>query len=552
MAKEILLGDEGRSKLLAGINKLANAVRVTLGPKGRNVVLGSAVGGIPVITKDGVSVASEINLPCPFENLGAQLIKDVANRACDNAGDGTTTATVLAQAIVNEGMKLVAAGHNPMAIKRGIDKGLVFVGKHLQSVAVKVGDDNNKLRQVATISANGDTEVGDLIARAFNDVGVNGLITVESGKSYEHTLDVTQGMEIKQGYVSPYMITDAEKALCDLNSDRGVVVALISYKLENINEILPMLESSAQSDTPLLIIARGFDEELTATVASNISRGMIKCNLVVAPGFGDNVPEYLEDIAAMTGGKVMHEHEGRGMQGDWTSKLGRCRRAKSTANSTAIVEGAGTDESIQDRILIIKNRLANAKSDYDSENLKERLARISDGVAVIRVGGATEVEVKEVRDRFDDAIAATRAAIEEGVLPGGGSALAHAAVVLREMTSAGKSLMQEEVLGLNLLANALEAPLKQIVSNCGESPDVVLNNVITGGNSNYGYNAYDDTYCENMVQAGIIDPAKVTTGSLKFAVSVAALVITTEAVVQEVGGGDVDAHIGASMGGMIG
>ncbi|MFC3033484.1 chaperonin GroEL [Pseudoalteromonas fenneropenaei] len=539
-AKEVRFAGDARSKMLKGVNILADAVKVTLGPKGRNVVLDKSFGA-PVITKDGVSVAKEIELEDKFENMGAQMVKEVASKANDAAGDGTTTATVLAQAIVNEGLKAVAAGMNPMDLKRGIDKAVNAAVAELKTLSVPCAD-TKAIAQVGTISANSDVEIGDIIATAMEKVGrESGVITVEEGQSLENELDVVEGMQFDRGYLSPYFINNPEKGAVELDSP---YILLVDKKISNIRELLPTLEAVAKASKPLLIIAEDLEGEALATLVVNNMRGIVKVAAVKAPGFGDRRKAMLQDIAILTGGTVISEEVGLELDKATAEDLGTAKRVVITKDDTTIIDGAGDQTAIDGRVAQIKAQIEEATSDYDKEKLQERMAKLAGGVAVIKVGAATEVEMKEKKDRVEDALHATRAAVEEGVVPGGGVALVRVASKLQDLTGDN----EDQNHGIKVALRAMEAPLRQIVSNAGDEASVVVNN-IKAGEGNYGYNAATGVYAD-MLEMGILDPTKVTRSALQFAASVAGLMITTEAMVAEVP--KKDAPAAPDMGGMGG
>ena len=521
-AKEVRFGDDARTKMLKGVNILANAVKVTLGPKGRNVVLDKSFGA-PTITKDGVSVAKEIELEDKFENMGAQMVKEVASKANDEAGDGTTTATVLAQSIVTEGLKSVAAGMNPMDLKRGIDKAVLAAVEELKALSTDCAD-SKAIAQVGTISANSDAEVGDIIAQAMEKVGKEGVITVEEGQALQNELDVVEGMQFDRGYLSPYFINNQESGAVELDSP---YILLVDKKISNIRELLPTLEAVAKGGKPLLIIAEDVEGEALATLVVNNMRGIVKVAAVKAPGFGDRRKAMLQDIAILTGGTVISEEIGLELEKVQLEDLGTAKRVVISKDNTTVVDGAGEEAAIQARCEQIRAQIADSTSDYDKEKLQERLAKLSGGVAVIKVGAATEVEMKEKKDRVEDALHATRAAVEEGVVPGGGVALVRAASKLSELTGDN----EDQTVGIKLALRAMEAPLRQIASNAGAEASVVIN-AVKGGEGNYGYNAGNDTYGD-MLEMGILDPTKVTRSALQFASSIASLMITTEAMVAE-------------------
>ena len=521
-AKEVRFGDDARAKMLNGVNILANAVKVTLGPKGRNVVLDKSFGA-PTITKDGVSVAKEIELEDKFENMGAQMVKEVASKANDEAGDGTTTATVLAQAIVTEGLKSVAAGMNPMDLKRGIDKAVAAAVEELKGLSTECAD-SKSIAQVGTISANSDAEVGQIIADAMDRVGKEGVITVEEGQALQNELDVVEGMQFDRGYLSPYFINNQENGTVELDSP---FILLVDKKVSNIRELLPTLEGVAKASKPLLIIAEDVEGEALATLVVNNMRGIVKVAAVKAPGFGDRRKAMLQDIAILTGGTVISEEIGLELEKVQLEDLGTAKRVVINKDNTTVVDGAGEEAAIEGRCVQIRGQIEESSSDYDKEKLQERLAKLSGGVAVIKVGAATEVEMKEKKDRVEDALHATRAAVEEGVVAGGGVALVRAAAKVADL----KGENEDQTHGINLALRAMEAPLRQISSNAGAEASVVVN-AIKGGEGNFGYNAGNDTYGD-MLEMGILDPTKVTRSALQFASSVASLMITTEAMVAE-------------------
>ncbi|WMN58415.1 chaperonin GroEL [Pseudoalteromonas xiamenensis] len=541
-AKEVRFAGEARSKMLNGVNILADAVKVTLGPKGRNVVLDKSFGS-PVITKDGVSVAKEIELEDKFENMGAQMVKEVASKANDAAGDGTTTATVLAQAIVNEGLKAVAAGMNPMDLKRGIDKAVAVAVQELKALSVPCAD-AKAIAQVGTISANSDSEIGDIIATAMEKVGrESGVITVEEGQSLENELDVVEGMQFDRGYLSPYFINNAEKGAVELDNP---YILLVDKKVSNIRELLPTLEAVAKASKPLLIIAEDLEGEALATLVVNNMRGIVKVAAVKAPGFGDRRKAMLQDIAILTGGTVISEEVGLELDKATAEDLGTAKRVVITKDDTTIIDGAGDQGAIDGRVSQIKAQIEEATSDYDKEKLQERMAKLAGGVAVIKVGAATEVEMKEKKDRVEDALHATRAAVEEGVVPGGGVALVRVAAKITDLVGDN----EDQNHGIKVALRAMEAPLRQIVTNAGDEASVVVNNV-KAGEGNYGYNAATGVYAD-MLEMGILDPTKVTRSALQYAASVAGLMITTEAMVAEVPKKDAPAPDMGGMGGMGG
>ena len=521
-AKDVLFGNDARAKMLRGVNVLADAVRVTLGPKGRNVVIDKSFGG-PTITKDGVSVAKEIELEDKFENMGAQMVKEVASKANDEAGDGTTTATVLAQAIVNEGLKSIAAGMNPMDIKRGIDKAVVAAVAALQESATPVTD-NKAIEQVGTISANSDETVGQIIATAMDKVGTEGVITVEEGQALTDELDVVEGMQFDRGYLSPYFINNQESGSVELESP---FILLVDKKIANIRELLTTLEGVAKAGKPLLIIAEDVEGEALATLVVNNMRGIVKVAAVKAPGFGDRRKAMLQDIATLTNGTVISEEIGMELEKATLEDLGQAKRVVISKDTTIIIDGVGDDEDIKARVSQIRGQIEETSSDYDKEKLQERLAKLAGGVAVIKIGAATEIEMKEKKFRVEDALHATRAAIEEGVVAGGGVALVRAASLIKDLEGAN----EDQTHGINVAIRAMEAPLRQIVNNCGDESSVVLNEV-RNGEANYGYNAGNSTYGD-MLEMGILDPAKVTRSALQFAASIAGLMLTTEAMITD-------------------
>lgn len=521
-AKDVRFGDEARNKMLKGVNILANAVRVTLGPKGRNVILDKSFGS-PLITKDGVSVAKEIELEDKFENMGAQMVKEVASKANDEAGDGTTTATVLAQNIINEGVKAVAAGMNPMDLKRGIDKAVIAAVAELKALSQPCAD-SKAIAQVGTISANSDEEIGKIIADAMDKVGKEGVITVEEGQGLNNELDVVEGMQFDRGYLSPYFINNQEAGQVELDNP---FILTVDKKISNIRELLPVLEGVAKSGKPLLIIAEDVEGEALATLVVNNMRGIVKISAVKAPGFGDRRKAMLQDIATLTGSTVISEEIGMELEKATLEDLGTAKRVVITKDNTTIIDGAGEQAAIDARVKQIRQQIEEATSDYDKEKLQERLAKLAGGVAVIKVGAATEIEMKEKKHRVEDALHATRAAVEEGVVPGGGVALVRVAAKLAGLTGAN----EDQTHGIKIALRAMEAPLRQIVSNAGEEPSVVVNKV-KEGTGNYGYNAATDVYGD-MLEMGILDPTKVTRSALQFAASVGSLMITTEAMVTE-------------------
>ena len=545
-AKDVQFGNEVRQKMVNGVNTLANAVRVTLGPKGRNVVLDRSFGG-PHITKDGVTVAKEIELKDKFENMGAQMVKEVASKTNDVAGDGTTTATVLAQAIVAEGMKYVTAGMNPTDLKRGIDKAVAALVEELKNIA-KPCDTSKEIAQVGSISANSDEQVGAIIAEAMEKVGKEGVITVEDGKSLENELDVVEGMQFDRGYLSPYFISDAEKQIAALDNP---FVLLFDKKISNIRDLLPVLEQVAKASRPLLIIAEDVEGEALATLVVNNIRGILKTVAVKAPGFGDRRKAMLQDIAILTGGTVIAEEVGLSLEKATLEDLGQAKRIEIGKENTTIIDGFGDAGQIEARVAEIRQQIETATSDYDKEKLQERVAKLAGGVAVIKVGAATEVEMKEKKDRVEDALHATRAAVEEGVVAGGGVALlrAYQAVILKikpdakewlEIASNLKAGLSEHLMltnndqlaGALIIFKAIESPLRQIVTNAGSEPSVVVNKVLEG-KGNYGYNAGSGEYGD-MIEMGVLDPAKVTRSALQHAASIAGLMLTTDCMIAEI------------------
>ena len=545
-AKDVKFGDDARSRMVKGVNILANAVKVTLGPKGRNVVLDKSFGA-PTVTKDGVSVAKEIELEDKFENMGAQMVKEVASQTSDVAGDGTTTATVLAQAIVREGMKAVAAGMNPMDLKRGIDKAVTAAVEHLQTISTPCAD-TKAIAQVGTISANSDSSVGDIIAEAMEKVGKEGVITVEEGSSFDNELDVVEGMQFDRGYLSPYFVNDQTTMSAELEEP---MILLFDKKISNIRELLPILEAVAKSSKPLLIIAEDIEGEALATLVVNSMRGIVKVCAVKAPGFGDRRKAMLQDIAVLTGGQVISEEVGLSLEKVTLEDLGSAKKVSITKENTTIVDGAGSNEDIQDRIGQIKAQIGESTSDYDTEKMQERLAKLAGGVAVIKVGAATEIEMKEKKARVEDALHSTRAAVEEGVVAGGGVALIRARGAIEGL----KGDNHDQNIGIDIARRALEEPIRQIVANAGDEASVVTNNV-EAGEGNYGYNAATGEYGD-MIAMGILDPTKVSRSALQNAASVAGLLITTEAMIADSPKADGPAMpdmggMGGGMGGMGG
>lgn len=521
-AKQVLFGDDARSKMVRGINVLADAVKVTLGPKGRNVVLERAFGG-PTVTKDGVSVAKEIELKDKFENMGASMVREVASKTSDNAGDGTTTATVLAQAIVDEGMKFVAAGMNPMDLKRGIDKAVGAAIAELKKLS-KTTTTSKEIAQVGSISANSDSEIGEIISEAMDKVGKEGVITVEDGKSLNNELEVVEGMQFDRGYLSPYFINVAEKQATVFEN---AYFLLHDKKISNIRELLPILEQVAKSGRPLVIIAEDIDGEALATLVVNSIRGILKVVAIKAPGFGDRRTAMLEDIAVLTGATVISSTVGLSLDKATLEQLGSAKKIEVTKENTTIIDGAGATEAIENRIKNIRTQIEVATSDYDREKLQERVAKLAGGVALIKVGAATEVEMKEKKARVEDALHATRAAVEEGIVPGGGVALIRAKQAIADL----KGDNDEQNAGIRIVLRAMEEPLRQIVKNAGEEPSVVVNQV-AHGQGNYGYNAQSGEYGD-MVEMGVLDPTKVTRTALLNAASVASLILTTDCMVAE-------------------
>jgi len=522
-AKEVRFGQDARERMLRGVDVLADAVKVTLGPKGRNVVLEKSFGA-PRITKDGVTVAKEIELDDKFENMGAQMVREVASKTSDTAGDGTTTATLLAQAIVKDGAKSVAAGANPMDLKRGIDMAVASVLDELKAKAKKVTS-SEEIAQVGTISANGDHEIGAMIAKAMQKVGNEGVITVEEAKAFETELDVVEGMQFDRGYISPYFITDADKMRVELESP---YILIYERKLSNMQSLLPLLESVVQAGKPILVIAEDVEGEALATLVVNKLRGGLKVAAVKAPGFGDRRKAMLQDIAVLTGGQVVSEDLGIKLENVTLDMLGRAKKVVITKDDTTIVDGAGKKSDIVARVAQIKQQIEDTTSDYDKEKLQERLAKLAGGVAVIKVGGFTEMEVKEKKDRVDDALNATRAAVEEGILPGGGVALIRAQSALDRLKPAN----EDQKVGISIVRRALQAPARQIAENAGEDGAVVAGKIVDKGDYAFGYNAATGEY-GNLVKQGVIDPAKVVRTALQDAASVAGLLITTEAMVAE-------------------
>ncbi len=523
MAKEIKFEIKAREELKKGVDALADAVKVTLGPKGRNVIIEKKFGA-PHITKDGVSVAREVELEDPFQNMGAQLVKEVASKTGDDAGDGTTTATVLAQSIINVGLKNVAAGANPMDIKRGIDKAVATVVENIKGMAQEVGDDFKKIEDVARVSANNDEAIGRLIAEAMKKVKKEGVITVDEAKGTETTVDIVEGMQFDRGYISPYFVTNTEKMECEMDSP---YILLYDKKISNLKDLLPILEASAQSGRPLLIIAEDVDQEALATLVVNRLRGSLKICAVKAPGFGDRRKEMLEDIAVLTGGVVISEEKGMKLESATVDFLGRAEKIEVNKENTTIINGSGAKDAIAARVAQIKAQIEQTTSDYDREKLQERLAKLAGGVAVLHIGAPSEVEMKEKKDRVDDALSATRAAIAEGIVPGGGVAYIRCVSALEGL----KGDNDDETTGILIVKRAIEEPLRQIVANAGVEGAVVVQKV-KEGSADFGYNARTDKY-ENLLAAGVIDPAKVTRVALENAASIAGMFLTTECVIAE-------------------
>ena len=540
-AKEVKFGNEARNRMVHGVNILADAVKVTLGPKGRNVVLDKAFGA-PTVTKDGVSVAKEIELEDKFENMGAQMVKEVSSQTSDVAGDGTTTATVLAQAIVREGMKAVAAGMNPMDLKRGIDKAIVLAVEDLKASSTPCAD-NKAIAQVGSISANADESIGGTIAEAMEKVGKEGVITVEEGTGLDNELEVVEGMQFDRGYLSPYFVNNQDKMIADLED---TYVLLYDKKISNIRDLLPILEGTAKAGKPLLIIAEDVDGEALATLVVNSIRGIVKVAAVKAPGFGDRRKAMLQDIAILTGGQVISEEVGLSLEKATLEDLGTAKKITVSKENTIIVDGGGAAADIKARVEQVRTQIEEATSDYDKEKLQERVAKLAGGVAVIKVGAATEVEMKEKKARVEDALHATRAAVEEGVVPGGGVSLIRACSKLADL----KGDNHDQDVGISIALRAMEEPLRQIVANAGEEGSVVLNKV-REGKGNFGYNAATGEYVD-MIKTGILDPTKVTRSALQNAASVAGLIITTEAMVAEMPKEEAAMPAGGDMGGMGG
>ena len=540
-AKDIRFGEDARARMVRGVNVLANAVKATLGPKGRNVVLEKSFGA-PTITKDGVSVAKEIELSDKFENMGAQMVKEVASRTSDNAGDGTTTATVLAQALIREGMKAVAAGMNPMDLKRGIDKAVIAATAELKAMSKPTADDK-AIAQVGTISANSDESIGNIIADAMKKVGKEGVITVEEGSGLDNELDVVEGMQFDRGYLSPYFVNNQQSMSAELDDP---FILLYDKKISNVRDLLPVLEGVAKSGKPLLIVAEEVEGEALATLVVNTIRGIVKVCAVKAPGFGDRRKAMLEDMAILTGGTVISEEVGLSLEKATIKDLGRAKKIQVSKENTTIIDGAGTADTIQGRIKQIKAQIEETSSDYDKEKLQERVAKLAGGVAVIKVGASTEIEMKEKKARVEDALHATRAAVEEGIVPGGGVALIRALAAISGL----KGINEDQNHGIQIAMRAMEAPLREIVTNAGEEPSVIVNRV-KEGTGNFGYNAATGEFVD-MVEAGILDPTKVTRTALQNAASIAGLMITTEAMVAEAPKKDEPAGGGMGGGGMGG
>lgn len=547
-AKEVTFGDEARARMVAGVNILANAVKATLGPKGRNIVLDKSFGA-PTVTKDGVSVAKEIELEDKLENMGAQMVKEVASQTSDVAGDGTTTATVLAQSIVREGMKAVAAGMNPMDLKRGIDKAVTVAVEELKSLSEPCSD-NKSIAQVGSISANSDTSIGDIIAQAMDKVGKEGVITVEEGNALDNELDVVEGMQFDRGYLSPYFVNNQDNMTCDMDDP---YILLHDKKISNIRDLLPLLEGVAKAGRPLMIIAEDVEGEALATLVVNTIRGIVKVAAVKAPGFGDRRKAMLEDIAILTGGTVISEEVGLSLEKATLEDMGTAKRINISKENTTIVDGAGQADAIKGRVDQIRAQIEEATSDYDKEKLQERMAKLAGGVAVIKVGAATEVEMKEKKARVEDALHATRAAVEEGVVPGGGVALIRARKALAGLSGDN----DDQTAGIRIARRAMEEPLRQIVNNAGDEASVILTKV-DEGEGNFGYNAATSEYGD-MIEMGILDPTKVTRSAIQNAGSVAGLMVTTQAMVAEIpqddkgqaGGGAPDMGGMGGMGGMM-
>ena len=546
MAKQVIHGEDSRAAILRGINQLADAVKITLGPKGRNVVIDKKFGS-PTITKDGVTVAKEIELKDALENMGAQMVREVASKTSDVAGDGTTTATVLAQAIFREGVKTVAAGANPMALKRGIDKAVERATEEIKRLSKPVKGD--MIAQVGTVSANGDATIGGIIAKAMDQVGKDGVITVEESRTMETSLEVVEGMQFDRGYLSPYFVTDAERMEASLEN---ALILIHEKKISSMKDLLPLLEQIAKMGKPLLIIAEDVEGEALATLVVNKLRGTLNVAAVKAPGFGDRRKAMLEDIATLTGGKTISEDLGIKLESVQVADLGRAKKITIDKDNTTIVEGAGKQADIEGRVKTIRAQIEETTSDYDREKLQERLAKLVGGVAVIKVGAATETEMKEKKARVEDAMHATRAAVEEGIVPGGGVALVRAAKVLEDTKAIiGRGGDPDEQIGISIVRRALEEPLRQIVQNAGKEGAVVVEKVRNDNNDNFGFNAQTEEY-EDLVKAGVIDPAKVTRTALQNAASIAGLMLTTEAMISEIPEEDKAPMPGGGMGGMGG
>jgi len=546
MAKEILFDEKAREKLKSGVDALANAVKVTLGPKGRNVVIGKKFGA-PLITKDGVSVAKEIDLKDPIENMGAQMVKEVASRTADIAGDGTTTATVLAQAIITAGLKNVTAGANPMDLKRGIDKAVKVIVQELKNLSKEVGSDNDKIKQIASVSANNDETIGTLIAEAMKVVGNDGVITVEEAKGIETEVKTVEGMQFDRGYLSPYFVTNTEKMIADLEDP---YILICDKKITSMKELLPVLEPAAQTGKPLLIIAEDIDGEALTTLVVNRIRGSLKVAAVKAPGFGDRRKAMLEDLAILTGGQVISEEKGLSLETATLDMLGRAEKVEIDKDNTTIINGAGNKETIDGRVAQIRAQMETSTSDYDKEKMQERLAKLAGGVAVLYVGAASEMEMKEKKDRVEDALAATRAAVEEGVVPGGGVALLRALGGLVNL----KGDNDDETTGIEIVRRAVEEPLRQIVKNAGSEGAVIVQKVLEG-KDDFGYNARTEKY-ENLLAAGVLDPTKVTRIAIENAASIASMLLTTECVIvdeseDEPSGGGMGGGMPGGMPGMM-
>jgi len=524
MAKEIKFNIEARDGLKKGVDALANAVKVTLGPKGRNVVIDKKFGS-PQVTKDGVTVAKEIELTDPIQNMGAQMLKEVASKTADIAGDGTTTATVLAQAIVTAGLKNVAAGANPIDLKRGIDKAVIATIEQLRKISREIGDDNNKIEQVASISANNDPEIGQLIAQAMKKVGKDGVITVEEAKGTDTTVDIVEGMQFDRGYLSPYFVTNTDKMETEMDD---AYILIYDKKISSMKDLLPVLEKVVQTGKPLLIISEEVEGEALATLVVNKIRGSLKIAAVKAPGFGDRRKEMLHDIAILTGGTVISEEQGRKLEDASMADLGRAEKISITKETTTIVNGAGNKEEIANRVNQIKAQIENTSSDYDREKLQERLAKLAGGVAVLYIGAASEVEMKEKKDRVDDALHATRAAVEEGIVPGGGTSFIRAIEALENLQGSN----EDENTGIQIIKRALEEPLRQIVTNAGLESSIIVQKV-KEGKDDFGYNARTEEY-ENLIKSGVIDPTKVSRVALENAASVASMILTTECALIEI------------------